>query len=113
MVDSTTSLLRSWESKIESEGGIAVFRVDEDLRSLSADIISRSSFGSDYSQGKEIFLKLRTLQKVMSQQGNIGIPGLRYIYYKDAQMIVLNLFNNHNRYCCSGFCLSFAAVTAL
>ncbi|BFG21444.1 hypothetical protein CerSpe_077180 [Prunus speciosa] len=79
MVDSTTSMLRSWESKIESEGGMAVFRVDEDLRSLSADIISRTSFGSDYSQGKEIFLKLRTLQKAMSQLGNIGIPGLRYL----------------------------------
>ncbi|BBG97252.1 cytochrome P450, family 714, subfamily A, polypeptide 1, partial [Prunus dulcis] len=63
MVDCTTIMLRSWESKIEGEGGIAVFGVDEDLRSLSADIISRTSFGSNYSQGKEIFLKLRTLQK--------------------------------------------------
>ncbi|ONI22295.1 hypothetical protein PRUPE_2G119600 [Prunus persica] len=76
MVDSTATLLRSWESKIESEGGIAVLRVDEEMRSLSADIISRACFGSSYSEGKEIFLKLRTLQRIMSQ-GNIGIPGIR------------------------------------
>ncbi|XP_061998210.1 cytochrome P450 714C2-like [Rosa rugosa] len=78
MVDSTASLLRSWESKVESEGGMALFRIDQDLRSLSADIISRSSFGSNYSKGKEIFSKLRTLQQVMSQ-GNLGIPGLRHL----------------------------------
>lgn len=80
MVDSTASLLRSWESKVESEGGMALFRIDQDLRSLSADIISRSSFGSNYSKGKEIFSKLRTLQQVMSQ-GNLGIPGVRCVHH--------------------------------
>lgn len=85
MVDSTTSMLRSWESKVKSEGGMALFRIDHDLRSLSADIISRSSFGSNYSKGKEIFLKLRTLQKILSQ-GNIGIPGLRYIHCKKSYL---------------------------
>ncbi|KAL6289757.1 hypothetical protein ACE6H2_007267 [Prunus campanulata] len=82
MVDSTTTLLRSWESKIESEGGIAVLRVDEDMRCLLADIISRACFGSNYSEGKEIFLKLRTLQRIMSQ-GNIGVPGVRYLPTKN------------------------------
>ena len=79
MVDSTTMMVRSWERKIESGGGSSVFRVDDDLRSLSADIISRASFGSNYLQGKEIFLKLRTLQKIMSN-GSIGVPGARCIY---------------------------------
>ncbi|KAI5344825.1 hypothetical protein L3X38_012702 [Prunus dulcis] len=82
MVDSTATLLRPWESKIESEGGIAVLGVDEEMRSLSADIISRACFGSSYSEGKEIFLKLRTLQRIMSQ-GNIGIPGIRYLPTKN------------------------------
>lgn len=78
MVDSTTTLLRSWQNKVESEVGIAVLRVDEDTRNLSADIISRACFGSSYSEGKEIFLKLRTLQRIMSR-GNIGVPGVRYV----------------------------------
>ena len=76
MVDSTTTMLRSWERKIDSEGGIAVFRIDDDLRSLTTDIISRASFGSSYSEGQEMFLKLRTLQKILSQ-GSIGVPGVR------------------------------------
>ena len=77
MVGSTTSMLRSWESRIENEGGIADIKINEDLRSLSADIISRACFGSNYSQGEEIFLKLNTLQGIMSK-GNVGVPGFRY-----------------------------------
>ncbi|XWS77351.1 hypothetical protein CRYUN_Cryun01aG0253800 [Craigia yunnanensis] len=59
MVDATTSLLKSWESRVEGEGGLSEITVDEDLRSLSADIISRACFGSNYSKGVEIFLKLK------------------------------------------------------
>ena len=70
-------MLRSWESRIENEGGIAVIEIDKDLRSLSADIISRACFGSNYTQGEEIFLKLRDLGKIMSKRP-LGIPGLRY-----------------------------------
>ena len=70
-------MLRSWESRIENERGIAVIEIDKDLRSLSADIISRAYFGSNYTQGEEIFLKLRTLKKIMSKRP-LGIPGLRY-----------------------------------
>ncbi|GKU88535.1 hypothetical protein SLEP1_g2788 [Rubroshorea leprosula] len=83
MAEATTSLLRSWESRIEREGGVvADITVDEDLRSLSADIISKTSFGSSYSKGEEIFSKLQTLQKVMSK-GIIGIPALRYLPTKN------------------------------
>ncbi|XP_057979700.1 cytochrome P450 714C2-like [Malania oleifera] len=78
MADSTTSIIRSWASKIESAGGIANIRVDEDLRRLSADIISRASFGSNYPQGEKIFSKLRDLQIIMAKK-NYGIPGLRYV----------------------------------
>lgn len=77
MVDSTTSMLRIWENRIKNEGGVADIKVDEDLRSLSGDIISRACFGSSYSQGEQIFSKLRTLQKLMSNR-IIGIPFLRY-----------------------------------
>ena len=77
MVECTTSMLRSWESRIENKGDIAVVEIDKDLRSLSADIISRACFGSNYTQGEEIFLRLRTLEKIMSRRP-LGIPGLRY-----------------------------------
>ncbi|KAF8032213.1 hypothetical protein BT93_D1208 [Corymbia citriodora subsp. variegata] len=78
MVDSANSLVGSWESRVESGGGVVEMRIDNDLRSLSADIISQACFGSSYSRGKEIFLKLRELQQVMSH-GSIGVPGMRYL----------------------------------
>nr|POE62591.1 cytochrome p450 [Quercus suber] len=77
MVDPTFSMLRSWESRLENEGGIADIEIIEDFRSLSEYIISRACFGSNYSQGEEIFLKLKALQGIMSK-GNIGVPGFRF-----------------------------------
>lgn len=79
MVDATNSLLQTWESRIEGERGISEIIVDEHLRSLSADIISRACFGSNYSKGEEIFSKLNALQMAMSK-ANIGIPGMRYCF---------------------------------
>ena len=78
MVDSTTSMLRSWEKRIGKEEGFLDIRIDEDLRSLSADIISRACFGSSYSEGKDIFTKIRTLQTVMSEGFlHFGVFGMR------------------------------------
>lgn len=80
MANAASSTIQLWKSKIEHSGGsYADIRVDDDLRSLSADIISRACFGSNYSQGEMIFSKLRALQTVMSK-GNIGVPGSRYIF---------------------------------
>ncbi|MBA0834194.1 hypothetical protein Goarm_006569 [Gossypium armourianum] len=60
--------------------------VDEDLRSLSADIISRACFGSNYSKGEEIFSKLKALQMAMAKT-YIGIPGMRYLPSKNNREI--------------------------
>ncbi|KAL3537100.1 hypothetical protein ACH5RR_000466 [Cinchona calisaya] len=77
MVDSTSTILQFWKSKTKDQTGDVEIRVDEDLTSLSADIISRACFGGSYSQGEEIFSKLHALQKLMSKR-NIGVPGSRY-----------------------------------
>ena len=78
MVESAEPLLRKWEACIEAQaeaGGMAELRVDEDLRSVTADVISRACFGSSYFKGKEIFSKLRVLQKIISKQGFLfGLP---------------------------------------
>ncbi|KAK4351206.1 hypothetical protein RND71_030519 [Anisodus tanguticus] len=69
MLQSAELLTRKWDERIEAEGGkMAEISVGEDLRSLSADVISRACFGSSYFKGKKIFSKLRTLQKVISNQ---------------------------------------------
>ncbi|XP_071689959.1 cytochrome P450 714C2-like [Rutidosis leptorrhynchoides] len=87
MTNATSSTVELWKSKIERSGSsYADIRVNDDLRSLSADIISRACFGSNYSQGEMIFSKLRALQIVMSK-GNIGVPGSRYIPSKNNREI--------------------------
>nr|CAB3462893.1 unnamed protein product [Digitaria exilis] len=79
MIEAANRMLISWENKVEKEGGSAEMVVDESLRSFSADVISRASFGSNFSEGKEIFNKIRQLQKAMAKQNMlIGVPGSRY-----------------------------------
>jgi len=80
MVDSTRPLIESWESKIQYGKGIADIKIDEDLRNYSADVISKACFGSSYSEGKEIFLKLRALQRALSKPNLlVEIAGMRYV----------------------------------
>ncbi|CAK7323462.1 unnamed protein product [Dovyalis caffra] len=84
ITESTTVLLNSWKSRIEKEGGIADIKIDEGMRSFSGDVISRACFGSNYSKGAEIFVKLRALQEAMSKKSlSTGIPGMRYIPTKN------------------------------
>ncbi|KAG8375394.1 hypothetical protein BUALT_Bualt10G0095500 [Buddleja alternifolia] len=59
------------------EGGILDIGVDDYMKRSSGDIISRACFGSSYSKGQEIFLKLDALQEVISKKTlSVGIPGL-------------------------------------
>nr|AJD25245.1 cytochrome P450 CYP714E21 [Salvia miltiorrhiza] len=78
MVESTAAMLKSWETKAEDSGGKVEITVDEDFRSLSADIISRACFGRNYVPGGKICSMLQSLQRVMSR-GNIGVPGMRHL----------------------------------
>ncbi|KAF2286990.1 hypothetical protein GH714_036783 [Hevea brasiliensis] len=69
MVDSTQPLLREWEQRIEIQGGLqAEITVDDDLKGLSANVIAKACFGSSYFKGNEIFCKLRTLHKALTQK---------------------------------------------
>lgn len=69
MVESVESLIGKWEGYIEIQGGnMAEIQVEEDLRCVSGDVISKACFGSSSLNGKRVFAKLRTLQKLMSSQ---------------------------------------------
>jgi cytochrome P450 family 714 subfamily C len=77
--ESCESLVNLWSSKIEAEGGVAYMNIDEDMRRFSGNIISRACFGSDYSKGEQIFLKLEALQEVVCSWKNLSsaVPGMR------------------------------------
>ncbi|RWW34185.1 hypothetical protein GW17_00001080 [Ensete ventricosum] len=82
IVEAAIPLLKSWESAVDNGGGISDIVVDEDLRKFSADVVSRTCFGSSFAEGKEIFSRLRQLQMLMSKISIfIGIPGVRCIEY--------------------------------
>ncbi|XP_059434198.1 cytochrome P450 714C2-like [Corylus avellana] len=78
MVESSMTVVNSW--RIECEGGVADVHIDEYMKSISGDAIARACFGSNYSEGKEIFSKLEALQVHLSKSlFKIGIPALRYL----------------------------------
>nr|WMZ41185.1 cytochrome P450 family 714 subfamily A polypeptide 1 [Ipomoea batatas] len=81
MLESAELLARKWDEAIEAQGGeMAEIAVDEDLRSFSADVISRACFGSSYSKGKQIFSKLRNLQAILSSQSYLfGLAALGFL----------------------------------
>ncbi|KAI4383926.1 hypothetical protein MLD38_009707 [Melastoma candidum] len=69
MVESAETLLCSWETRIDAGGGESVeIEVTEDLTVFSAEVLSRTSFGSSYVKGKEIYSKLKSLQHAISHQ---------------------------------------------
>ncbi|CAL9123789.1 unnamed protein product [Musa acuminata var. zebrina] len=88
IVEAAIPLLKSWESAVDNGGGSSDIVVDEDLRKFSADVVSRTCFGSSFAEGKEIFSRLRQLQMLMSKISIfIGIPGVRYLPMKSNRKI--------------------------
>jgi cytochrome P450 len=75
--DATVPVLEAWDSMLNNAVGSREIVVDDYLRRLSADVISRACFGSSFEKGEEIFCKLRQLQKAISQQDAfVGLPAL-------------------------------------
>ncbi|KAL6142720.1 hypothetical protein ACLB2K_060997 [Fragaria x ananassa] len=73
MVESTTSMINTWDYRVlESKSGIVDMEVDDELKTLSADIISRACFGSSYSFGNQI------LEKIAQMVDILGKPSLLY-----------------------------------
>eukprot|EP00249_Psilotum_nudum_P007099 c20304_g1_i1 orf=161-1510(-) len=73
-------LLISWERAIADAGGAADIEVCHHLDTTSADILSQTTFGSNYETGKLVFEKLTELQFLLFQPGRlVGVPGGRYL----------------------------------
>lgn len=78
MADSAQTLLKSWEEKVDTNGGITDIKIYDDLKAFSGDVISRTCFGSSYIKGKKIFSKIRELQQVVSKPNVLAeLTGLR------------------------------------
>uniref|UniRef100_M8BQH9 Secologanin synthase n=1 Tax=Aegilops tauschii TaxID=37682 RepID=M8BQH9_AEGTA len=81
MVDSARALVCSWEARVaRTDGGAMELTVDDDFRTYSGDVISRTCFGSSYVKGKRIFAMIRELQKTVSRPNLLAeMTGLRFL----------------------------------
>lgn len=105
--ESSAAMVESWKGLVESNGGLAEIKIDEYMRSFSGDVISRACFGSNYSKGEEIFLRLRALQEISSRKLlATGIPGMRHVptksnreawaLEKEIKTLILNVVKERN-----------------
>lgn len=80
MEESTLTIIQTWERCItENNEKIAEIVIEIDLKILTEDIISKACFGSDYTQGKQIFSKLKDMQAALSKPSILfGFLDLRY-----------------------------------
>lgn len=77
MVDCTTKLLKNWEEEGEEMNEFEM-DVQKELHKLSAEILSRTLFGSNFEEGKHVF-ELQEQQSMLAMKAlrAVYIPGLR------------------------------------
>ena len=80
IVESAVKLVDTWKAQIESEGsGVAEIEAGEHMIGFTTDVMSKACFGSDNSDGNDIFLKIRGLFGNISKRILYnGVPLLRF-----------------------------------
>ncbi|KAJ1274634.1 hypothetical protein BS78_05G076500 [Paspalum vaginatum] len=73
-------VVRAWAEAAAAAGGEATVEVGRHFRELTADVISRTAFGSSYRRGNEAFLVQRELLLVaMTAMDGVCVPGAQYV----------------------------------
>ena len=87
MIESVESMLEKWKSHVGKE-----IDVYEQFRFLTAEVISKTAFGSSFLEGKTIFETLEKLTLLATR--NIykpRFPGIRYISFNQINILVENV----------------------
>ncbi|CAI8589623.1 unnamed protein product [Vicia faba] len=89
MEGSALEIVQKWERLInESKDKIVEIVIENDLKVLSEDIISKACFGSDYTQGKYIFEILARMQNKLSKTSTLlGYLNLSFLPSKETKEI--------------------------
>lgn len=65
MVESTVGMMEELEKAVDSGGGSAEVEMEKLLETTTADIISRTAFGSSYKKGARVFEEQNKLYKLL------------------------------------------------
>lgn len=77
---SCTELVKKWQSMFGDKGSSHEIDVWPFFENLTADVISRTAFGSNFEQGKKVFLLQREqAQLIVQLSRTVYIPGLRFL----------------------------------
>ncbi|KAF6999897.1 hypothetical protein CFC21_015870 [Triticum aestivum] len=82
MVDCVLSMASRWEAQLASHGkkDCQEIELTSQFEELTADVISRTAFGSSYREGRKIFLALNEIQLIaFSTLWTDYIPGFRFV----------------------------------
>eukprot|EP00250_Pteridium_aquilinum_P003382 c13695_g1_i1 orf=197-1762(+) len=73
-------MLEKWQSQLQEAGECKEMDACEEFKTLTADIIAHTAFGSSYAEGKQVF-KLQYEQQLLFTKlgGLVYIPGSRFI----------------------------------
>ncbi|KAK3147134.1 hypothetical protein QOZ80_3BG0278500 [Eleusine coracana subsp. coracana] len=81
MVSCVECLIKEWEDEASSHVGREIeVEFSKQFQELTADVISRTAFGSSYKEGKEVFHAQKQLLAIaMRTLLNVQLPGFKYL----------------------------------
>ena len=79
MVESGSTLVKTWKELIETGDGISDIMIDAHVRNFTCYITSKMVFGHDHHKGIRIFPKCQALIKAMGTATTLGLPFSRHV----------------------------------
>ncbi len=79
----TTSLLQTWEQKVQLGKGEVELEINNEMRITTTDIIAHTTFSINYEKGKQVFTKMDNLILALSKAYNnpfFWIPDYVQVY---------------------------------
>jgi hypothetical protein len=84
MMKCTTSLLQTWEQKVQLGKGEVELEIHNEKRIITTNIIAHTAFSINYEKGKQVFTKMDNLVFLMSKPYNnpfFWIPGYMFTFF--------------------------------